>query len=125
MSNKQILDTLNKASKVLNRYDAKLKELDKDVIIFSSVVFTNDKDFYYIFNIYKDNKLIKKVRANNSKEYDKVFTDLTNKYEVNILYNYADLNTKQVNYLLDIQAPKVSKDELDSIAFNNMFDIFK
>lgn len=125
MSNKQILDTLNKASKVLNRYDAKLKELDKDVIIFSSVVFTNDKDFYYIFNIYKDNKLIKKVRANNSKEYDKVFTDLTNKYEVNILYNYADLNTKQVNYLLDIQAPKVSKDELDSIAFNSMFDIFK
>lgn len=125
MSNKQILDTLNKASKVLNRYDEKLKELDKDVIIFSSVVFTNDKDFYYIFNIYKDNKLIKKVRANNSKEYDKVFTDLTNKYEVNILYNYADLNTKQVNYLLDIQAPKVSKDELDSIAFNSMFDIFK
>ena len=100
MSKSEVIDAIKRASKIVNRYDERLKELDKDVVIFSGIVFTSDTDYYYIFSIYKDNKLISKVRANDSKEYDKVFADLTNKYEVNILTRYDDLNSKQISYLI-------------------------
>lgn len=122
---KDILDALKRANKVINCYSDKLKELDKDVIIFTSIVFTSDKDFYYLFSIYRDNKLIEKIRANDVKEFDKTFTELTNKYEVNILYNYADLNSNQINYLQKIKPPRVNDADIESISFNMMFDIFK
>lgn len=124
MSKSEIIDAIKRASKIVNRYDERLKELDKDVVIFSSVIFTSDTDYYYIFSIYKDNKLINKVRANDIIEYDKVFADLTNKYEVNILTRYDDLNDNQINYLIDTDAPKVDLSELETIRLNNTLNMF-
>ena len=124
MSKSEVLDAIKRASKIVNRYDERLKELDKDVVIFSGIVFTSDTDYYYIFSIYKDNKLISKVRANNSIEYDKVFADLTNKYEVNILTRYDDLNSYQISYLIDTDAPKVDRAELETISLNNALNMF-
>ena len=124
MSKSEVIDAIKRASKIVNRYDERLKELDKDVVIFSGVVFTSDTDYYYIFSIYKDNKLVSKVRANDSKEYDKVFADLTNKYEVNILTRYDDLKSKQISYLIDTDAPKVDRAELETISLNNALNMF-
>lgn len=124
MSKSEVIDAIKRASKIVNRYDERLKELDKDVVIFSGIVFTSDTDYYYIFSIYKDNKLVSKVRANDSKEYDKVFADLTNKYEVNILTRYDDLNSNQIKYLIDTDAPKVDRAELETISLNNALNMF-
>ena len=124
MSKSDVIDAIKRASKIVNRYDERLKELDKDVVIFSGIVFTSDTDYYYIFSIYKDNKLISKVRANDIIEYDKVFADLTNKYEVNILTRYDDLNSNQIKYLIDTDAPKVDRAELETISLNNALNMF-
>ena len=124
MSKSEVIDAIKRASKIVNRYDERLKELDKDVVIFSGIVFTSDTDYYYIFSIYKDNKLVSKVRANDIIEYDKVFADLTNKYEVNILTRYDDLNSNQIKYLIDTDAPKVDRAELETISLNNALNMF-
>ena len=97
----------------------KLKELDKDIVITNNIIFTNQTEFYYIFKIYQNDVCIKKVKASNNNEYDKVFKDLATMYGANIIYNYTDLNINQLNYLSNISDDiRVNKDEIISEIFN-------
>ena len=75
-----------------------MQDLTKDVIITTGIVFTSDTEFYYIFNVFKDNKIADKVRANDVIAFDRVFKELANKYEVNIIYDYGDLTYMQLKY---------------------------
>ena len=116
---------------IMDRANKRLKELEKDVIIKTGVVFTSETDFYYVFTIYKDNKIIEKLRADTIEEFDKRFKDLTNKYEVNIIYDYDDLTINQLRFLAGEyeETPKPNKveqtelqDTLGSALTNSFFN---
>lgn len=96
---------------IVDRFNNKLKELNKDVIITTGLIFTSDTDFYYIFNVYKNNKILDKIRANNVEQFNKAFKDLTCKYEVNIIYDYTDLTYSQLDYLYNNTNDKQTKIE--------------
>ena len=109
---------------IVDRANKKLKELSKDVVITTGIVFTSDTDFYYIFNVYRDKKIFDKVRANDVEQFNKVFKDLTCKYEVNIIYDYTDLTYSQLEYLSDIvdSIPnKIEPNEIGSAYFDATF----
>lgn len=78
----------------------KLKSL-KDVIITSGIVFTSDTSFYHIFKVYKYGVIITDRVAYSDYKYDKIFKELTTKYKVNIIYDYSDLTTEQLDYLME------------------------
>ena len=97
MSNYKLLSKAQVRS-IVDRANNKLRELNKKVIITTGVVFTSDKDFYYIFNIYKDNKIIDKKRANDVNSFNTIFKELADKYEVNIIYDYVFYMSLGVKY---------------------------
>ena len=113
---KTINDKIDKANK-------KLKDIVKqDVSVVSKIVFTSDTDFYYVFNVIRKGEIIDKVRANDSKQYDKTFKDLANKYEVNIVYDYSDLTYKQLEYLAGYTNDnRVETGTLEDLRIDNMF----
>ena len=83
-----------------NKANNKLKEIVKqDISIVSKIVFTSATEFYYVFNVIRKGELIDRIRANDSKQYDKIFKELANKLEVNIVYDYSDLTYKQLDFL--------------------------
>lgn len=98
---------------MIDRANNKLKELKKDIIITTGIVFTSFKDYYYIFNVYQNNEWIDKIRANDSKAFDRVFKELTTKYEVNIIYDYTDLTYSQLTQLKADKKARVEPLELD------------
>ncbi len=122
MSNYKLLSKAQVRS-IVDRANNKLRELNKKVIITTGVVFTGDKDFYYIFNIYKDNKIIDKKRANDVNAFDTIFKELADKYEVNIIYDYSDLTYTQINYLANEIADipnKIEQTELSSAYMDSL-----
>jgi len=115
-TNAQIRSILDRASK-------KMQDLTKDVIITTGIVFTSDTEFYYIFNVFKDNKIADKVRANDVITFDRVFKELANKYEVNIIYDYGDLTYMQLKYLAEELGDipnRVEQVELNSAYMDSM-----
>lgn len=122
MSNYKLLSKAQVRS-IVDRANNKLRELNKKVIITTGVVFTSDKDFYYIFNIYKDNKIIDKKRANDVNSFNTIFKELADKYEVNIIYDYSDLTYTQINYLANEIADipnKIEQTELSSAYMDSL-----
>lgn len=124
MTTRDLDKFFKKASKVIDNYDGKLKILDYDYFIISNVIFTSDKDYYYLFSVFKDNKVIDKVVVNDSKDYDKTFKDLSIKYKTNVIYNYNDLTYTQLCYLDSLDDRHLNKEEISSIIFKRQLDIF-
>ena len=124
MTTRDLDKFFKKASKVIDNYEGKLKILDYDYFIISNVIFTSDKDYYYLFSIFKDNKVIDKVVVNDSKDYDKTFKDLSIKYKTNVIYNYNDLTYTQLCYLDSLDDRHLNKEEISSIIFKRQLDIF-
>ena len=124
MTTRDLDKFFKKASKVIDNYEGKLKILDYDYFIISNVIFTSDKDYYYLFSVFKDNKVIDKVVVNDSKDYDKTFKDLSIKYKTNVIYNYNDLTYTQLCYLDSLDDRYLNKEEISSIIFKRQLDIF-
>ena len=124
MTTRDLDKFFKKASKVIDNYEGKLKILDYDYFIISNVIFTRDKDYYYLFSVFKDNKVIDKVVVNDSKDYDKTFKDLSIKYKTNVIYNYNDLTYTQLCYLDSLDDRHLNKEEISSIIFKRQLDIF-
>ena len=124
MTTRDLDKFFKKASKVIDNYEGKLKILDYDYFIISNVIFTSDKNYYYLFSVFKDNKVIDKVVVNDSKDYDKIFKDLSIKYKTNVIYNYNDLTYTQLCYLDSLDDRHLNKEEISSIIFKRQLDIF-
>ena len=122
MTTRDLDNFLKKANKIINSYEDKLSVLDYDYFIISSVVFTSDADYYYLFSVFKDNQIIEKVSV-DSKDYNKTFKDLSIKYKTNVIYNYDDLTTNQLEYLNNSDDDKINKDEIANILFKRQFEI--
>lgn len=124
MTTRDLDKFFKKASKVIDNYEGKLKILDYDYFIISNVIFTSDKDYYYLFSVFKDNKVVDKVVVNDSKDYDKTFKDLSIKYKTNVIYNYNDLTYTQLSYLDSLEDTHLNKEEISSIIFKRQLEIF-
>lgn len=118
MTTKDLEKYFKRANKVLNDYEGKLKILDYDYFIISNVVFTSDVEYYYLFSIFKDNKVIEKIPIYDASEYDKTFKELALKYKTNVIYNYKDLSYKQLKYLESVDDDNISQEEVSDIIFD-------
>ena len=125
MTKKELETFFKKANKVINSYEDKLSVLEYDFFIVSSIVFTSDTDYYYLFSVYQDNKVVEKIAVNDSTDYDRTFKDLSIKYKTNVIYNYNDLTSKQLKYLDDIEDSKLNTEEISDILFKRQFELFK
>ncbi len=124
MTTKDLDKFFKRANKVINSYEDKLSVLDYDYFIISNVVFTSDKEYYYVFSVFKDNQIIEKVAVDKASDYDKTFKDLSIKYKTNVIYNYNDLTYKQLCYLDSLNDKHLNKDEISNIIFKKQLDIF-
>lgn len=124
MTTKDLDKFFKKANKVLNSYEDKLSALNYDYFIISSVIFTSDTDYYYLFSVFKDNKIVDKIPVNDASEYNKVFKELSIKYKTNIIYNYKDLTSSQLDYLENISDDNISQDEISAIKWDNLMHPF-
>lgn len=122
MTTRDLEKFFKKANKIISSYEDKLSVLDYDYFIITNIVFTSESDYYYLFSVFKDNQIIEKV-SSDSKDYDKTFKDLSIKYKTNIIYNYNDLNSKQLKYLDSLNDNHLNKDEIGNILFKRQFDI--
>ena len=122
MTTRDLEKFFKKANKIISSYEDKLSVLDYDYFIITNIVFTSESDYYYLFSVFKDNQIIEKV-SSDSKDYDKTFKDLSIKYKTNIIYNYNDLNSKQLKYLDSLNDYHLNKDEIGNILFKRQFDI--
>lgn len=118
MTTKDLEKYFKRANKVIDNYEGKLKILDYDYFIISNVIFTSDVDYYYLFSIFKDNKVIEKIPIYDASEYDKTFKELALKYKTNVIYNYKDLSYKQLKYLESVDDDNISQDEVSDIIFD-------
>lgn len=124
MTTKDLDKFFKKANKVLNSYEDKLSALNYDYFIISSVIFTSDTDYYYLFSVFKDNKIVDKIPVNDASEYNKVFKELALKYKTNVIYNYKDLTSSQLDYLENISDDNISQDEISTIKWDNLMHPF-
>lgn len=117
MTTKNLDKFFKKANKVISSYEDKLSVLDYDYFIISNVIFMSDTEYYYCFSVFKDNQVIEKIAINKASDYSKTFKDLSIKYKTNVIYNYNDLTTAQLNYLDKIDdANKLDKEYLQELA---------
>lgn len=124
MTTKDLDKFFKKASKVIDSYEGKLKILDYDYFIVSNVIFTSDTDYYYCFSVFKDNKVVEKIAVNDSKDFSKKFKELSIKYKTNVIYNYNDLNDRQLKYLENLEDEYINQDEIASILWQRQFNLF-
>ncbi len=123
MTTKDLNNFFKKANKIINDYEDKLNVLDYDYFIISNVIFISDADYYYCFSVFNNNKIIEKILIDDASEYNKTFKDLSIKYKTNVIYNYDDLTTKQLEYLNNSDDDKINKDEIANILFKRQFEI--
>lgn len=123
MTTKDLNNFFKKANKIINDYEDKLNVLDYDYFIISNVIFISDADYYYCFSVFNNNKIIEKILIDDASEYNKTFKDLSIKYKTNVIYNYDDLTTKQLEYLNNSDDDKINKDEIADILFKRQFEI--
>lgn len=124
MTTKDLEKFFKRANKIVDSYEDKLSVLDYDYFIISNIVFTSNTEYYYCFSVFKDNQVIEKVAIDNASDYDKTFKDLSIKYKTNVIYNYNDLTTRQLNYLDELDDKNLNKDEIADILFKRQFEIF-
>lgn len=118
MTTKDLEKFFKRANKVIDNYEGKLSVLDYDYFIISSIIFTSDEEYYYLFSVFKDNKVIEKIPIFDASEYSKTFKDLSIKYKTNVIYNYKDLNYTQIDYLDNIEDNCINRDEINSIKWD-------
>ena len=123
MTTKDLNNFFKKANKIINDYEDKLNVLDYDYFIISNVIFISDADYYYCFSVFNNNKIIEKILIDDASEYNKIFKDLSIKYKTNVIYNYDDLTTNQLEYLNNSDDDKINKDEIANILFKRQFEI--
>lgn len=123
MTTKDLNNFFKKANKIINDYEDKLNVLDYDYFIISNVIFISDADYYYCFSVFNNNKIIEKILIDDASEYNKTFKNLSIKYKTNVIYNYDDLTTKQLEYLNNSDDDKINKDEIVDILFKRQFEI--
>ena len=124
MTTKDLEKFFKRANKIVDSYEDKLSVLDYDYFIISNIVFTSDTEYYYCFSVFKDNQVIEKIAIDNKSDYDKTFKELSIKYKTNVIYNYNDLTTRQLNYLDELEDKNINKDEVSDILFKRQFEIF-
>lgn len=122
MTTKDLENFFNRANKLLNSYNDKMSVLDYDYFIITSIIFTSDIEYQYLFTIFKDNKVIEKILISDKKDYYKTFKDLTTKYKTNVIYNYNDLTTSQLRFLQEIEDITINQDEVSNMLFKKEFD---
>jgi len=122
MTTKDLENFFNRANKLLNSYNDKMSVLDYDYFIITSIIFTSDIEYQYLFTIFKDNKIIEKILISDKKDYYKTFKDLTTKYKTNVIYNYNDLTTSQLRFLQELEDITINKDEVSNMLFKKEFD---
>ena len=122
MTTKDLEKFFKRANKTISSYEDKLKTLNYDCFIISSIVFTSDADYYYLFSVLKDNKILEKVDIHKPQDYPKMFKELSLKYKTNVIHNYKDLTNKQLNYLDTLNDPNINKDEISNILFHKSLD---
>ena len=118
MTTKDLEKFFKRANKVISNYEDKLSVLDYDYFIISSVIFTSDVDYYYLFSVFKDNKVIEKIPIYDASDYNKTFKDLALKYKTNVIYNYKDLTYTQLDYLKSVDDDNISQGEISNIMFD-------
>lgn len=118
MTTKDLEKFFKRANKVISNYEGKLSVLDYDYFIISSVIFTSDVDYYYLFSVFKDNKVIEKIPIYDASDYNKTFKDLALKYKTNVIYNYKDLTYTQLDYLKSVDDDNISQGEVSNIMFD-------
>ena len=123
MTTKDLNNFFKKANKIINDYEDKLNVLDYDYFIISNVIFISDADYYYCFSVFNNNKIVEKILIDDASEYNKTFKDLSIKYKTNVIYNYDDLTTNQLEYLNNSDDDKINKDEIANILFKRQFEI--
>lgn len=124
MTTKELDRFIKRSNKIINSYEDKLRVLDYDYFIISNIIFTSNIEYYYCFSVFKDNQIIEKIAVDNKSDYDKTFKDLSIKYKTNVIYNYQDLTTRQLNYLDSIDDNNINKDEISDILFKKQFEMF-
>ena len=123
MTKKELDSFFKRANKVITNYENKLNTLNYDYFIISNVIFISDTEYYYLFNVFKDNQIIEKIPINNTSDYNKTFKELSIKYKTNVIYNYNDLNYKQLMYLDSVDDDNINKGEISDLLFKKQFDI--
>ena len=125
MTTKDLDKFFKRANKVIDSYEDKINALNYEYFIISNVIFTSDDEYYYLFSVFKDNKIIEKIPIFDKSEYSKTFKELSIKYNTNIIYNYRDLTNSQLNYLDSIDDDNINHGEIDNIKWDNMMHPFK
>ena len=74
---------------------------------------------------FKDNQVIEKIAVDKASDYSKTFKDLTIKYKTNVIHNYNDLTTSQLNYLDSVDDDNINKDEVSNLLFKKQFELFE
>lgn len=120
---KDIEKFLIKTNDIITSYEDKLKILDYNCFVTSNIIFTSKTEYYYLFNVFKDNKVIEQISITNTKDYNKVFKELSVKYKTNIIYNYNDLSYKQLKYLDSLDDTNINKDEINNLIFKKQLEI--
>lgn len=104
----------------------KIKQILKhDTSIISRVIFTKSKEFYYMFYVIQKGVVKTKKRANSVKEFDKVYEELTNEYNSNIIYDYTDLTKKQLEYLAIFKNDNETRLDLELLENTRIDNLFK
>lgn len=124
MTTKQLNDFLKRANKIVSSYEDKLNTLNYDYFIISSIVFTSDTDYYYLFSVFSDNKVIDKIKLDDASKYNDTFRDLAIKYKTNVIYNYNDLTFKQLKYLETLEDNNINQSEVSDTLFKKSMEIF-
>ena len=124
MTTKQLNDFLKRANKIVSSYEDKLSSLNYDYFVIASIVFTSDTDYYYLFSVFSDNKVIDKIKLDDASKYKATFKELADKYKTNIIYNYEDLNHNQLKYLDSIDDNCINHSEVSDILYKRLFDVF-
>lgn len=124
MTTKQLNDFLKRANKIVSSYEDKLNTLNYDYFIISSIVFTSDTDYYYLFSVFSDNKVIDKIKLDDASKYNDTFRDLAIKYKTNVIYNYNDLTFKQLKYLETLEDNNINQSEVSDVLFKKSMEIF-
>lgn len=124
MTTKQLNDFLKRANKIVSNYEDKLNTLNYGYFIISSIVFTSDTDYYYLFSVFSDNKVIDKIKLDDASKYKDTFKELAVKYKTNVIYNYNDLTFNQLKFLETSEDININQSEVSDLLFKKAFEIF-
>jgi len=87
----------NRLREYENKINDKISTLYK---IETTINFDKNKDFMYVFNIYKNDKLKKTISLASDEDFDLMLKQLEQKYNTKIQFNFENLSDSELRYLL-------------------------